>query len=641
MSNSKIADWERIISASPIPKERVDAMNHLAFEIRNADTLRAISLCREALKLSSEIKYLEGEATALANEAFCYVQITDYDLALEKLFEALRIFEEIKNEEGLARVRYNLCLVYFRFSDFYRGLENIGKAFSYYEKMGDKSEMARCYFQMGYLYQSLGDYKSALEYHHASLELNREIANKAGEAAAMMGIGQTNIATKEFEVSRDYLLKSLKLREEIQDWRGYAASLNAYMTLCLETGQNDEAEEISKKGIKLATKLGDKMGISRFMLDLGKIYFKQNKTDEGERVLNESLIIADKINLRMALAPLHLALSELYESKRDYKRALDHFRKFHKVKEEMVNIDAAMKAKSAQFESKIESSKQDAEINRLKNVELKNAYNEIAEKNKDITDSINYAKRIQQAKLPTRNDILSTLPQSFVLFKPKDIVSGDFYFFQNHSSDSFAQGSCFIAAADCTGHGVPGAFMSMIGSERLEDAVSQSKDPGEILQVLNRGMKASLRQSGSEDSTRDGMDIALCSIFQDGLKLYYAGANRPLLRVRRDDAGTPLLFECKPTKCAIGGHTHDDQIFETHELHMKKGDTYYLFTDGYADQFNGQNAKKLMIKKFKELLVAIHHLSMKDQEKHLDEFIDNWKSGIDQVDDILVIGIKI
>ncbi|MEO6303777.1 MAG: SpoIIE family protein phosphatase, partial [Bacteroidia bacterium] len=177
----------------------------------------------------------------------------------------------------------------------------------------------------------------------------------------------------------------------------------------------------------------------------------------------------------------------------------------------------------------------------------------LEEKNKEITDSINYAKRIQQAKLPKRENIFASLPQSFILFKPKDIVSGDFYFFHKKNN------GVFIAAADCTGHGVPGAFMSMIGSERLEDAVSQSENVSEILNQLNRGVKTSLQQSANDESTRDGMDIALCSLNIETGILKYAGANRPLWIIRKE---ATEIEEIKATKQAIGGLTEDGQKFD-------------------------------------------------------------------------------
>lgn len=256
----------------------------------------------------------------------------------------------------------------------------------------------------------------------------------------------------------------------------------------------------------------------------------------------------------------------------------------------------------------------------------------IEEKNKDITDSITYAQRIQQAKLPDIFEVNKELKESFILFKPKDIVSGDFYFFQKNKNGSY------LAAVDCTGHGVPGAFMSLIGSDKLEDALALHAEPSEILNHLNKSLKKSLRQNKKDDSTRDGMDIALCWMDLKNLKLKFAGANRPLWIFRN---GKTLLEEFKPTKKSIGGFTEDHEQFEMHEIGLNKGDTFYLFSDGYADTFSASTGKKLTTKKFKEVLAGIQNLSMKEQGNHLEKFIEEWKAGEEQVDDILVVGVRI
>jgi serine phosphatase RsbU (regulator of sigma subunit) len=268
----------------------------------------------------------------------------------------------------------------------------------------------------------------------------------------------------------------------------------------------------------------------------------------------------------------------------------------------------------------------------LQRRQVENQKKIIEEKNKDITDSINYSKRIQQAKLPRAEEILASLPQSFVLFKPKDIVSGDFYYF--HKKDQLV----FIAAADCTGHGVPGALMSMVGSEKLNDAVMQSNIPGEILSYLNRGLRASLRQTNHDDSTRDGMDIALCVIDERAGTLSYSGANRPIWIVRN---GQQELEEIKATKKAIGGLTDDEQFFEQHDIAFSKGDSFYISTDGYGDTFHGVSGKKLTTKKFKDLLISMKDLPLQEQKSRLDHFIEEWKQGSEQVDDILVIGVRL
>ena len=259
---------------------------------------------------------------------------------------------------------------------------------------------------------------------------------------------------------------------------------------------------------------------------------------------------------------------------------------------------------------------------------------------KDITDSINYALRIQQAILPDKKEIYLSLPQSFILFKPKDIVSGDFYFFHNAPSPSgrAGEGPVFIAVVDCTGHGVPGAFMSMVGSERLTDAVQQSNNTSEILSLLNKGVKTSLKQSSKGESTRDGMDIAICSVDTKNRIVKYAGANRPVWIIGN---GQTEVEEIKGTKVAIGGLTNDDQHFDTHEIKLQQGDTFYICTDGYADQFSGHDGKKLMTRKLKEILVSIQNKTMQEQEQYLDNFVEGWKGGNEQVDDILVIGIRV
>ena len=253
-------------------------------------------------------------------------------------------------------------------------------------------------------------------------------------------------------------------------------------------------------------------------------------------------------------------------------------------------------------------------------------------KNKEITDSINYAQRIQRAILPNLDDVSTAFPQSFVLYKPKDIVSGDFYFYtQKHTMH-------FIAAVDCTGHGVPGAFMSMIGAEKLDEAVDQSADPSTILKLLNTGIKTSLKQSEvNDDSTRDGMDLAFCSVDINKRLVNYAGANRPIWIIRK---GSEEVEEIKATKKAIGGFTDFAQEFESSSIQLAEGDTFYLCTDGYADTFNGETGKKMNTKRFKEILVEIQPLSMDEQDRHLASFLEKWKGEEEQVDDILVIGIR-
>jgi len=257
---------------------------------------------------------------------------------------------------------------------------------------------------------------------------------------------------------------------------------------------------------------------------------------------------------------------------------------------------------------------------------------QIEERNRDITDSLNYAYRIQRAELPTKASIFKALPDTMILFKPKDIVSGDFYFFKEIGD------LIYLAAADCTGHGVPGAFMSLIGMERLSDAVCLFDNPSEILLQLNQSLAASMKTSTSNTTTHDGMDIAICVIDKSRKLVHYAGANRPLWIIR---SGRAELEEIKANKCGIDGGEMNAKTFVTHTIPYQQGDCFYMFSDGFADSFSGDTGKKLTTKRFKELLMNLRDKSMHQQQHYLNHFIENWRSGEEQTDDILVIGFKI
>lgn len=266
------------------------------------------------------------------------------------------------------------------------------------------------------------------------------------------------------------------------------------------------------------------------------------------------------------------------------------------------------------------------------NKELAHKNDIIEEKNKDITDSINYAKKIQEAILPHPELKERLFPDSFVLFQPRDIVSGDFYWFCEKN------GKKLIAAVDCTGHGVPGAFMSMIGNAFLNQIVNEKgiTKPSEILDMLREMIITSLKQTGAVGENKDGMDISLLCFDEKGVQ--YAGAHNPLWIVRGKDTG---VEELKADKQPIGIYTGKHQPFTNHEIAVKPGDCLYISTDGFADQMGGTTGKKLKYKAFKELLLTMYDFPMKEQENVLKKTMRDWKGNYDQTDDILVIGIRI
>lgn len=279
------------------------------------------------------------------------------------------------------------------------------------------------------------------------------------------------------------------------------------------------------------------------------------------------------------------------------------------------------------------------------NKEIQKQRDEIEEKNKslqvlyqNVTDSIRYAKRIQQSILPPIEVVKEALPESFVLYKPKDIVSGDFYWMDDSMKDIV-----WIAAVDCTGHGVPGAFMSIIGYNSLNQIIVENKPSVSAAAVLDR-LKAlvsqSLRQTQDGDTSKDGMDIALCKIDKKKKVLEFAGAFNPLLYIKTSQS--PELLEIKGNKFPIGIYLQDeDHKFTNHQIKIDEGDVFYVFSDGYADQIGGPRNKKFMIRNFRNLICDIHTQSMEKQKQILSDTLENWKGEYDQIDDILVIGFRL
>jgi serine phosphatase RsbU (regulator of sigma subunit) len=297
-----------------------------------------------------------------------------------------------------------------------------------------------------------------------------------------------------------------------------------------------------------------------------------------------------------------------------------------RLKQAKVRLEAVVKERTA------EVVKQKEEVEAQKQV--------IELKNRDITDSINYAKRIQEAILPELDEVYRHLPDSFVLFRPRDIVSGDFYWFSSHHVN---KDFVFIAAVDCTGHGVPGAFMSMIGNTLLNEIVDEKQiiEPALILNALHEAVRAVLKQGYQGAETNDGMDIALCRLNIRTGELDYAGANRPLWILRKKDGGTFEMEITKPDKFPIGGSQIEEQrLFTNQSLKLNKGDQFFIFSDGYADQFGGPVGKKLMVKRLNEELFRIAALPAQSQKNHLEKMHSDWMGEHEQVDDVLVIGVR-
>lgn len=256
----------------------------------------------------------------------------------------------------------------------------------------------------------------------------------------------------------------------------------------------------------------------------------------------------------------------------------------------------------------------------------------VAEQKMKITESINYAKGIQRALLPSSDELNTIWPEHFVFFKPKDIVSGDFYW--TYSDKRYK----YIAAADCTGHGVPGAFMCMLGVSALNQIslkITENPDAGDILTLLRKNVIKTLHQKREDSKSKDGMDIAFCIFDTETNKLQFSGAYNPLYLIRNGE-----LIKYKPNRMPIGVHVKDSEPFTKHEIDIEKDDVIYIFSDGFSDQFGGNSGRKFGSTRFQQLFLDIHHEDMKTQEKIIKKTHKEWREHYKQLDDIVVIGIR-
>jgi len=257
---------------------------------------------------------------------------------------------------------------------------------------------------------------------------------------------------------------------------------------------------------------------------------------------------------------------------------------------------------------------------------------ELEQKNKDTLDSIIYAKRIQEAILPPRRLLKEYIPDSFIFHSPRDIVSGDFYWYKE------IKGKIFVACVDCTGHGVPGALMSMIGNVLLDDVISKKgvTQADEVLNQLHKGVVKALRQRVKSKASQDGMDIALCIIDKKSQELQFSGAFRPLLHISNKKS-----YRIRSTSVPIGGFRVEAPRFENYQIKYKEGDVFYICTDGYADQFSGLKNKKYMTRRFRQFLASISHMDMEKQKSALIDEFEAWRGNNEQVDDVLVMGFRL
>ncbi|MDY0199407.1 MAG: tetratricopeptide repeat protein [Tenuifilaceae bacterium] len=645
--------------------------------------IQALDFYLEALNLNTKANCKPEVARTLVNLANVYSVIGQYQRSIEHFLQAMEIHEEVGEKEGLAWTSLGIARLFKRLDLLDRAMEYAQNSLKYYRQIeqesGNSIGVTLCLNEIGSIYRKLGDFNKALEYTQMVLEINRQTGNLYGQAANNISLG----------------------------------------VIFLDQGKDKLARESLNQALALKNKVADSLDLASLHRYLGEIEMRSGNLLQAQRYFLQSLSFAQKHRLIPDISEAYFSLSKVYAQQGSHSKALDAYKNYTTFKDSLNSSDISRLEMQYEFEkrekeqeliakqrealqqAKIERQRvvllifvaafvltgillafiftlyrEKNRVNRLlveQNIEISNQKEEIesqkeeieqqrdfvtqqrdqiADQQRLITDSITYASRIQNAVLPSQTTMVQLPWESFVLYKPKNIVSGDFYW-----TAKLSNGKTLIAAADCTGHGVPGAFMSMLGITLLRDIASRegSISPADILLQMREMVILSLNQQVGKIDHSDGMDMALVIIDEQSLEMEFAGAYQSAIVVRKNDYNdipesksiisikgeNGTLIEIKGDKMPIGHHVLVDKSFTNKQFKLQKNDMLYLYSDGYADQFGGPKNKKFLMQNFRELLMDVHHLSCNEQEDILTTTIEEFKGTRKQVDDMLVLGLRI
>ncbi len=620
-------------------KSKVDTTKiNLLLDIHKAylksNSVKGLSYVREALELSERLSYNKGICLANGMLGDYFYDQLSYSDAVKHYLRAAAAGEKVN-------MFTTLSVIYNKVGIIYSNQKKSELSLKYFMKVAEIAKiqklpkrLAIAYNNIGIAYKNMGRYVEARSYYEKALVEFERSDFKIGIASVYNGLG----------------IISHLLHDDKSALEFYDKAMANFRAI------NDTASE------------------SGILTNVGEVYNDAGDYKKALECYKQSLSVAEKYRNFEHKVDAYEGLSEVYANMKNFELAYYYKNRYLTLKDTMSDEEGMRQVQ--EMEKRLENEKQEKEIQLLtqqqeiqslkvksqseklkkSNIiifavagilivvlamsffiykaykQIKKTNHELAEKKKEIQDSINYAKKIQDAMLPDVTILAKYFPKGgFGLFLPKDVVSGDFYWFSELND------TVYLAAADCTGHGVPGAFMSMICIDKLNTLIDKKVEfLPQILSLLNISIKRALKQRKDNKSSRDGMDIALCSLDNKTKILNYSGANRPLWILRKKE-----IIEYKPTKSSIAGHVEDHQEYIGHKIQLEEDDVIYIFSDGFADQFGGPNRKKYMSKQLKQTLISIHDMNMPEQEIKLQQIFNDWKGALEQVDDVLVLGFKV
>jgi serine phosphatase RsbU (regulator of sigma subunit)/tetratricopeptide (TPR) repeat protein len=633
---TSIDSLEKLLSSKNSDKERLLVIKQLIESTRKDDLSRCISYSADYIEIAE--KSGENAGFGYFNLGVCYENSQKPELSLQNYFKAVQAFEKEKGKEN-------------------------------------ERGAAKTYDYIGGIYVTLKSYKQAAIYKNKAIELYKKINDKEGEAVSSFNLGNIFLMEGNLDDAIKIIEASLSVFSELEDEPSIAQANNSIGAIYYNKSQFDKALTYFKNAYKSKLKFSDSSDFAIALLNIGETYDKMGVLDSALAYEEQARKICEKKGLLTILPTNYENLSAIYEKLKDYPRSIEYSRMAMMIKDSIYKLESQQQLQ--ELSVKYLSDKKESE-NKILNLQLDNerstkyilsiasflilistvfiwrAYrgkkrtnkelelkniiieekNKLVEsKNKDIGDSIQYARRIQVAILPPDRLWYSTLPDSFVLYKPKDVLSGDFYWIEE------TEKHIFFAAADCTGHGVPGALMSVVNFNLLNKAVLEKGilNPAQILNEVNTWLTVALHQTYQESAVRDGMDISLCAINKETKEIQFAGANNPIYFIKDGK-----LRQLSGDKFPVGAYIEEkQQKFTNNTIPRGEVDVLYIFSDGYADQFGGPKGKKFKYKQFQEKILGMQDLTLQKQKHELNRIFEDWKGEFEQIDDVLVIGVNL
>jgi serine phosphatase RsbU (regulator of sigma subunit)/Tfp pilus assembly protein PilF len=585
----------------------------------------ALSYFKKALKIRKKIGDDVGILKSMGNIGSIYFMLADYKTALGYYEETLKKEAELKFEEGKYFSINNLGYIYSRLKISNKALAYFKKAEKIYAQ--SPGQLIFTYDGMSNVYKDLGNSDSALYFAFKTRDISATLNEQNSLSYALVNIATIYMEQEKFGPAKEYLEKALELTSVLKDDRLELAVLGNFVAIEVETNHPEKA-----------------------LSYMDRIVFLQKE-----------------LNIKTDNEDLTRLFAEYYYKKGDFQKAYDYMKIYEKYTDSLYRIETTKQITEMQEKYETEKKEKENKLLQIENTSYKTtrnylllilaiaitgiigafiAYRKIKhskellaiqkqivdEKQKEIIDSINYARRIQFALLASDNILNTYLPQHFVLFKPKAVVSGDFYW-----ATATPEGFIYITA-DCTGHGVPGAFMSLLNISKLSQIINENKvyRPDQVLNNTRSEIIKALNPEGSDAEGKDGMDAVICLLNLKAMRLEFAAANNSFYIIRDNK-----ILTCKADKMPVG-KGHDDSVsFTYNEIALKKDDIIYTFTDGFADQFGGAAGKKFKYKRLEEFLLSIYHEPLSAQKEKLNTIFESWKGSLEQVDDVCIIGVKI